>query len=112
METKKRYGCLSPDKKRDVTVSARLNQEEVELLDSYCKSTKMKRGEYLREAGLRNPPASVPEVNREKWLELGRLGSNLNQISRRLNQGDPLADQIDQVRDLVAQIRVQLLGGK
>lgn len=104
-----RYGCLTPEKKRTITVSARLNDDEIELLDQYRKAVKMKRGEYMREAVLRSAPPIIPAVNTEKWVELGRLGANLNQIARRLNQGEPLSEQIEQLRNLVAGLRIEIL---
>ena len=49
----------------------------------------MKPGQFLRQAGLtrRLPPPPVPAVNREEWAKLGRLGNNINQLTRRANAG-------------------------
>jgi len=33
------------------------------------------------------PPPPIPEVNRETYLELARMGGNLNQIAHHLNAG-------------------------
>lgn len=34
-----------------------------------------------------SPPAKIPEVNRETYLELAKMGGNLNQIAHHLNAG-------------------------
>jgi hypothetical protein len=34
-----------------------------------------------------SPPAPIPEVNRETYLELAKMGGNLNQVAHHLNAG-------------------------
>ena len=73
--------------RRGHTVSARLNDAELVLLDSQREAVQMQRGEYLRAAALHRLPPIIPAVNREQWLELARAAANLNQIARHLNEG-------------------------
>ena len=79
--------------------------------------------EFFRRAGLdesipmprSRPP--IPEVNRETYLELGRIGNNLNQQTRAchraLHQGQTLPmspEQIEAVAAQVEQVRLEVLG--
>ena len=50
----------------------------------------------------------IPEVNRQAWVELSRSASNLNQIAKKLNEGDQ-AD-IEQIRKELAAFRAALIG--
>lgn len=100
---------VSADAKRTHTVSTRLNQEELSWLDEARSKVKMKRGEFLRSAALYKLPPTVPEINRQAWVELARCGSNLNQISRRLNEGDPLLRNMEELKVLVMNLRASLM---
>lgn len=86
--TRRRHGPspLDASDKRTHTVSVRLNDAELALLDSRRGAVQMQRGEYLRAAALHRLPPTIPAVNREMWAELARTAANLNQIARRLNQ--------------------------
>lgn len=72
---------LPTNEKRDYTVSVRLSDVERERLERERGS--MQRGTFLRNCWLGVRP--VPAVNRELWVELSRVGSNLNQIAHKLN---------------------------
>ena len=81
----------TPEKLRRHSVKVSLNDAELEQLKE--KSQGRSLGTYCRESALNKvtpvaPLQAIPEVNREKWMELGRLGSNLNQIARQLNAGE------------------------
>lgn len=78
---------LDASVKRVHTVSVRLNDDELALLDSRREGVQMQRGEYLRAAALHRLPHVVPAVNREQWAELSRLAANLNQLTRLMHQG-------------------------
>lgn len=85
---RRRYGPAPLDDaaKRTHTVASRFNDAELARLDAQRIAVQMQRGEYLRSAALRNLPPTIPELNRDAWAELSRTSSNLNQISRHLNQ--------------------------
>ena len=63
---------------------------------------------YLREASLNRLPPVIPELNKTAWVELGRLGGNVNQIAHHLNAGDavPLAE----IQALLGELRRALIG--
>jgi hypothetical protein len=87
---KRRYGPapLDPEEKRTHTVSVRLNPAELEQLDKAREPVNLQRGEYLRCAALDQLPPTIPEINRKAWLELSKSAANLNQIAKKLNEGD------------------------
>ena len=64
----------------------RLSPSERTALEQKAKSAGLKLSPYLREAGLNKTIAvktkSVPEINRAIYVELGRVGNNINQITK------------------------------
>lgn len=96
--------------KRGHTVSVRLNDAELERLDSQRAAVQMQRGEYLRAAALHRLPPTIPEVNREAWIALARTAANLNQIAHRLNAGDALS--LAEVQATLDALRRDLIGVK
>ena len=93
--------------------SLRLSASERLELENKAAEAGLKLSEYLRQTGLRKKiRAKVPEINREMYLELGRIGNNLNQLTKNshiaLQQGNEfnidiqvlqsLTDKLDEVR--------------
>lgn len=91
-----RYVSLPPSELRTRSVNTRLNDAEWAELEARRKALNMQRGEYLRTAAFGQLPRSLPAVNRDAYLELTRIGANLNQIAKRLNAGD--LPQLDDLR--------------
>ena len=91
-------------------VSVYLNGDEISQLDS--QRGLMRRGEYLRVAALHRLPPVVPELNKNAWVELSRLASNLNQYRAAFNSHRMKNHQIDisLLMDQVAALRTDLLG--
>ncbi len=66
----------------------------------------------------RSLPAPIPQVNRETYWELGKIGTLLNQMTRAINravkEGSPVtADpraEIAAVKKMLFEIRFQLVG--
>lgn len=105
---KRRYGPapIDPADRREHCVSVRLNPAELAMLDTIRGS--IQRGKMLRVMAFGNPPPVVPELNRQAWVELSRSASNLNQLAKRLNEGDQ-AD-VSEVRSMLADFRFALIG--
>jgi hypothetical protein len=106
---RRRYGPepLALTEKREHTVSTRLNDAELERLDSLRAPVQMQRGEYLRAAALDRLPPMIPAINREAWVALSRSAANLNQISARLNARDQVG--VEEIRAVLADFRRSLL---
>ena len=73
---------------------------------------------YVRAAALGRQfkaPRQIPELNREAWRDLAPLAANLNQLAHSKNLGgqidaDRLAELLHQVRQLLHQVRGDLIG--
>ena len=73
---------------RGKKVSVHFTTDELKVVDTLRGGRS--RGRYIRDAVLKDLPPSVPELNREAWLELSKAAANLNQIAHHLNTGgDP-----------------------
>ena len=88
-------------------VSVRMNSAELGRLDKARGKTQ--RGEWMRLAGLDRLPPIVPDLNREAWGDLGRLGSNLARILAAVEAGK-LTQVGDGLRELVAETQAQIKG--
>ena len=66
----------------------RLSPSERQRIEAQADLAGMKLGEYLRATALQQKiPRSVPTINREIYVELIRIGNNINQIARVANVG-------------------------
>lgn len=50
---------------------------------------------------------AIPEINLKAYSELGRVGSNLNQIARHMNAGVPV--ELQQILNEIAAFRLALI---
>ena len=91
---------------RTQTAQLRLKPSEKREIDRRAKAAGLKRSQYLRRAGLE---WEGPQVNRETYQELGRVGGNLNQLARAANaaarNGEPLGVDTSVLDDLAQQVR-------
>ena len=61
----------------------------------------------------KQPP--IPEINRQAYCQLVRVGNNLNQIAKRLNSGlyaQELKTALDDVREAVRVVGLGIYGGE
>lgn len=99
---------LSKVEKRSYCVSVRLNASERAQINSW--RGKMQRGEYLRHAAFNTLPVIVPEINRDAWVEMARVGANLNQLAKAMHLGKE--PELQELTKLYAEIRMALVGIK
>jgi len=99
-----------PDAERRIhTVSVRLNDSELSRLEK--SRGKYQRGEWLRMAAIDKMPPTIPTINHEAWTELSRAASNINQLSKYVNQNDPTGNEfMDKLRTQLIEFRNQLIG--
>jgi hypothetical protein len=108
---KKKRGrkSLPKEDKRTHLVSVRVNGTELSIIDA--RRGGMQRGTWVRHAAFQSEAVkSVPELNRQAYIELARAAANLNQLSHRAN-----ADQVVDIADLsekLSSFRMALLGAK
>ena len=100
---------------RSAVVPIRVSPEERTQLYEAAKRFSVSLSEFVRRAALklRMPAAAAPEVNRETYRELCRIGNNVNQLMRAVNEGrvgqvDPIL--LGELRDLVKEVGLQCLG--
>ena len=77
---------------RDKRVEIRVCQQEYEKLEKYAlEAGYLNLAQYLRESGLTRKQITSPSTKQKEknqWLyEINRIGNNVNQIARHLNQG-------------------------
>ncbi|MBX9676305.1 MAG: MobC family plasmid mobilization relaxosome protein [Methylotenera sp.] len=77
---------------RDKRVEIRVCQQEYEKLEKYAlEAGYLNVAQYLRESGLTRKQITSPSTKQKEknqWLyEINRIGNNVNQIARHLNQG-------------------------
>ena len=102
--------ALPDEQRRRHTVSTRFNPAELKELDRLSTSVGLRRGEYLRLTAFKSLPPTIPELNKEAWLELARAASNLNQIAYQLNRkGIEVEVDIREVENMLAYFRQILI---
>lgn len=74
---------------RSATIGVRVSPAEQAALPERAARMHMSAAQSLREAALSRtlPPPPVAAVNREQYVELARLASNLNQLAHLANVG-------------------------
>lgn len=76
---------------RDKRIEIRVCQQEYEKLEKYAlEAGYLNVAQYLRESGLTRKQITSPSTKqkeRNQWLyEINRIGNNINQIAKKLNQ--------------------------
>ena len=100
---------------RNHTVSSRMNDAELAVIDSFCGQANMQRGEYLRCSLLNLQPLVPPSINKDDRRLLANIANNINQVAKAANSGkveDVDTSTFAETLDLIRQIRVTLITGK
>ena len=75
-----------PKKEKRKNFPLRLSKSERAALEEKAKAAGLKLSSYLRQAGLNKTISTkqerVPEINRFTYVELGRVGNNINQLTK------------------------------
>ena len=105
----------APGTVRDVTIGVRVAPAEFTALTAKAEQMGMTPAHWLREAALsrRLPSPPVSPINREEYAELARLSSNLNQLARLANSGQPVTVGDALLQRLTAEVgrlRLALIG--
>jgi hypothetical protein len=100
---------LPADRLRSVSVACKLTEAETAIVDSLRGG--MGKGEWLRVSAFGNAPRPIPKINREAWADLARMGGNLNQISKRLNEDQRNQLDMEGLIALVNKLRMSLIAG-
>ena len=106
---------IDPAAVRRSTIGVRVSAAEYAALRTRAENMGLTPAQFLRHAALtrRLPSPPVPAVNREEYVNLGRLANNLNQLVRRANAGQNVILTDPLVKLLLAELndlRQALLG--
>lgn len=99
----------------------RLSNSERAALEEKAKEAGLKLSAYLREAGLNKTIQKrnkrVPQINRETYVELGRIGININQLAKAANTSvlkglecNINTNELAKLSSLLQEIRLSILG--
>ena len=107
--------------RRETIIRLRVNEDEELALRASAERAGLSLSAFLRQAGLGvRIHETVPEVNREAWLELARTAANLNQLVHEMHMNSVrfgpdvigrAVEVVEATRREVGRLRVGLLGG-
>ena len=97
----------------------RLLPSERKIMESKAAAANLKLSEYLRSAGLNKtirPTIKVPEINRASYIELGRIGNNINQLTKaahasvtRNGNCNVDTEKLSELSELIQRMRLEIL---
>jgi hypothetical protein len=72
-------------------INIRVTLEEQLQIEEYSKSYGLSVTQFIRIRSLKKqlPKNSIPSINRELFIQLCRIGNNLNQLTKKANQNHP-----------------------
>ena len=112
----RRGHALPEAERRRHAVMMRVNDAELAEIDA--RRGDYDRGEFLRMSlfGMKQarprPTIIIPALNQTAWLVLSRSASNLNQLSRHLNEAGLQVADLPQIIIMLTQFRAALIGAR
>ena len=104
---------------KEVIISTRFTVLESMEIVRRARAASVSKCDFVRQASLNGkvlPPPVIPEINKDHWLALARLGANLNQLAAHLNSGGIVDDSVGrllaEIRQLLADVRALLIGAE
>lgn len=86
---------IETDTKREITITFRVSTAEKTRLEQRCNG--VVQSDYIRarlfDYPLPQPKLTIPEVNRQAIYELKKIGNNLNQQTRAINEAVKIGSQ-------------------
>ena len=109
---------IAAEKLRTATIGVRVSPGESAALREKAAALGLTPAQWLRTAALarRLPAPAAGPVNVATYRELGRIGTNLNQLAARLNAGEPpaarLRTALEELAEQLRRVRLEVLGVK
>lgn len=99
---------MSENRKREKQIKFYVNEKEYDQIKKKVKKSKLKQQEYLIKSAL-NKKIIVIDGLKEILLELSREGNNLNQIAKKINEGEQkdikeMKNKLNNLWDLIEKI--------
>ncbi|WP_415331619.1 plasmid mobilization protein [Clostridium perfringens] len=96
------------NRKREKQIKFYVNEKEYEQIKKKVEKSKLKQQEYLIKSAL-NKKIIVVDGLKEILLELSREGNNLNQIAKKINEGEQkdikeMKNKLNNLWDLIEKI--------
>ena len=98
-------------KQRTIVIAFRVSKSEYLIIGNNAKTIGLSTAEYIRRkcTGKSLPKKKVDPLDRKLFVELSRMGNNLNQLARTSNSGirDPFSihKQLEEVKMLLQQLK-------
>ena len=72
-------------------INIRVTLEEQLQIEEFSKSYGLSVTQFIRIRSLKKqlPKQTMPSINRALFIELSRIGNNLNQSTKKIHQGNP-----------------------
>ena len=96
-------------------INLRVTLNEQVQLEEIAKANGLNLVEYIRRRALKKqlPKFTMSGLQRDLLIELSRIGNNINQMSKRVNQGNPnlkgLESELSNLHKQLNEIKNQLL---
>ncbi|HAT4337639.1 TPA: MobC family plasmid mobilization relaxosome protein [Clostridium perfringens] len=99
---------MNENRKRDKQIKFYVNEKEYEQIKKKVEKSKLKQQDYLIKSAL-NKKIIVIDGLKEILLELSREGNNLNQIAKKINEGEQkdikeMKNKLNNLWDLIEKI--------
>ena len=100
---------------RNRKITVRFSDDEAQNIQSIADSIKLKPADYCRRAvlGKNVSYVTMPEVSEKAYIELARIGNNLNQIAKKLNEGSTATiedlKEIQALKETVRQLQRDII---
>ena len=99
---------MNENRKREKQIKFYVNEKEYDQIKKKVEKSKLKQQEYLIKSAL-NKKIIVIDGLKEILLELSREGNNLNQIAKKINEGEQkdikeMKDKLNNLWDLIEKI--------
>lgn len=99
---------MNENRKREKQIKFYVNEKEYDQIKKKVEKSKLKQQEYLIKSAL-NKKIIVIDGLKEILLELSREGNNLNQIAKKINEGEQkdikeIKNKLNNLWDLIEKI--------
>ena len=99
---------MNENRKRNKQIKFYVNEKEYDQIKKKVEKSKLKQQEYLIKSAL-NKKIIVIDGLKEILLELSREGNNLNQIAKKINEGEQkdikeMKNKLNNLWDLIEKI--------
>ena len=99
---------MNENRKREKQIKFYVNEKEYDQIKKKVEKSKLKQQEYIIKSAL-NKKIIVIDGLKEILLELSREGNNLNQIAKKINEGEQrdikeMKNKLNNLWDLIEKI--------